>query len=240
MSFEQVQTRAEIEAGGWLENIWTIIFSLLKAGYYNSLDMPVNKCRELHAVAGTECPIDLVKFVLRLFPEQAYEVDDKWRYPLSIAVAASSLEHIIEEMSEYEHDLSLTSKAGNERVRRKENKIEMILKANPKAALAIDNKNRPPLHVALLNRKNWFEGVEKLVRTNPSVLDMKWESLYPFQLAAVGENRDLVTIFELLRASPTLVQTDTSPKKRVVGDGNSSPQFVSKWRKDFKKRKTSL
>jgi len=52
----------------------------------------------------------------------------------------------------------------------------------------------------------WNTGVKVIFQANSKAIEQKdiVQKLYPFMVAAVGEKADLDTIYELLRAAPSL------------------------------------
>ena len=69
-----------------------------------------------------------------------------------------------------------------------------------------DRRGRFCLHLALKHQMTWNTGVKVIFQANSKAIEQKdiIQKLYPFMLAAVGEKADLDTIYELLRAAPTL------------------------------------
>jgi hypothetical protein len=175
----------------------------------------------LHAavsLGALSCPIDVLEYVLRRFPEQVSK-RDRWGYlPLHIAVSPAPWN-------------------GSTRRKyrpREQQFVAALLRAHPDAARTrlCDSAAKPdnygdcryPLMTALSNRHAWSGGVWDLFRAAPEVLQFRdpVTGLYPFQLAAVpsGETtNDLDTIFELLRAQPQvmiLMDTTSAWKGRML------------------------
>lgn len=200
--FDEVETLEDIAPDGWIGKAWHMVVMLLKIGYHGAVYLPEGVTfRELHAVAGSDCPPELVDFVLEFFPEQAYQKDEHGRYPLDIAAASISSDHVENELYEYSHEIS--SRCSGRKTR--QGKIEMILQANPSALQ--DRAGNHLLHVAVSNGKQWNKGVESIFRASPKTISAVDEetNLYAFQLAAVGKEADLRTIYELMRSMPNLV-----------------------------------
>eukprot|EP00816_Leptocylindrus_hargravesii_P008437 CAMPEP_0196814348 /NCGR_PEP_ID=MMETSP1362-20130617/42756_1 /TAXON_ID=163516 /ORGANISM="Leptocylindrus danicus, Strain CCMP1856" /LENGTH=357 /DNA_ID=CAMNT_0042190933 /DNA_START=13 /DNA_END=1083 /DNA_ORIENTATION=+ len=211
--FDEVETLADISQDGWLGNAWHMIVMLLKIGYHGAVDLPEGTTfRELHAVAGCDCPPELVDFVLDFFPEQAYQEDENGRYALDVAASFISSEHVENELNEYSHEISSRCSARKMR----QGKIEMILQANPSV---LQNRNgNHPLHIAISSGKQWSKGVESIFRAFPSALSAvdKTTNLYAFQLAAAGHEADLRTTYELLRSMPDLISRPEQKQKSNI------------------------
>lgn len=210
--FDAVRSRHDLERGGHLEKVWDLIKLLLQTSYHRMIDLPEGtKFRELHAVAGADCPIELVEFVLTVYPEQAYEQDEQGRYPLAIAAAAKPMTYFDEDLVEYDHKLSTRPPFGTttfaaETEDYKSSKISLLLRANPDAARKPDRYDgRLPLTLAINSGKRWDRGVDCLSQYTPYAMVEEDEEtrLRPFMSAAMfGQQSDLECIFRLLRASP--------------------------------------
>jgi len=205
--FDTVHSRQELERGGHFEKVWDLIKLLLRISHHRMIELPEGiKFRELHAVAGTDCPMELVEFVLTLYPEQAYEQDERGRYPLAVAAAAKPITYFEEDLMEYNHELSTRISPDETCYDYKRSKIALILRANPNAAHQTDRYDgRLPLTLAINAGKRWDHGVDCLSQFTPHAMVEEDQDtrLLPFMSAAMsGQQSGLECIFWLLRASP--------------------------------------
>ena len=188
-----------------LNAAWRVIEVLLQAAYYGYVlkDNEIANFRVLHAAAGVDCPIELVRFILENYPEKAYDRDEHGRFALDIAAAANNGNSV--------------------------EKINLILEANPAAASIEDSNNctkskkrrRFPLHEAVSRgNKSWEDGaaLKNLIRAAPQALSSKdaVTGLYAYQVAASSGSsvKELNVTFELLRSTPSLIVPSVTCKRR--------------------------
>ncbi|KAG7374443.1 hypothetical protein IV203_013538 [Nitzschia inconspicua] len=176
----------------------------------------------LHAavsLGSQNCPIEVLKWLLKRFPEQVRKRDSRGILPIHLAIGPTLIQ------------------ATNRRqyLPRQKDIIAALLKVYPQAAqrtiyasLSTSaftvhlEKYRYPLMTALRNRHTWSGGVEDLVGAAPGVL-LKRDpvtNLYPFQLAATpfgsSTTVDLDTIYRLLRTQPEVVYLmERTPQKEI-------------------------
>jgi len=167
-----------LDLTGNAEDWWEKIQLLLKAAYHNSVDDPLpgnKKWRVLHATAGSDCPSELLRLVLKLCRVQLFIKDEDNRLPLHIAAAAPLY---IKQPFESHSDPVICKLAST----------------FPDGALEVDKEGRLPLHIALDHHKTWNDGVSRLLQLHPQtarVCDPKTR-LYPFMLAAIGDSESKI------------------------------------------------
>ena len=154
----------------------------------------------LHAAVSLSwCPADVLHFCCFQFPEQVRLKDDSGRLPLHLVVRRAAY---------YKSNETL---AGKLHIREKSIIIPRLLHLYPEAAQCMDPdepSGRFPLHTALVNKHEWYGGVNELYQQHPEAtltLDPV-EKLYPFQLASF----DLDTAFQLLRKAPSALMNSTA------------------------------
>lgn len=182
------------------------------------------KWRCLHALAAVNCNPRLLRFAVKMFPEQLKERDERGRLPLHIA-CRKTCAYTFETRDLNHHGDSTVSAScsngntTNASIQKKEcppkSRTELIsilnplLEVYPEAASAPDHATgRLPLHLAIVRGRSWNNGVKLLFQTAPDVIGQRDSKtgLYPFQLASALEAEcDLTTAYQLLRASPTLI-----------------------------------
>jgi hypothetical protein len=147
----------------------------------------------LHAAVSLSwCPADVFHFCCYQYPEQVRITDDSGCLPLHL---------VIRQMAFYKSNETL---AGKLHLREKSIIIPRLLHLHPEAARCMDPvepNGRFPLHTALINKHEWYGGVNELYQQHPEAalaLD-PIENLYPFQLASF----DVDTAFHLLRKVPS-------------------------------------
>jgi len=93
--------------------------------------------------------------------------------------------------------------------------ISMIIGAvTSDCANVRDGAGRLPIHIASEIGLRWDEGIADIVFANSNGLEERHcvTGLYPFMISAVGPDRDLTTIFKLLRERPKLCSLNGRPK----------------------------
>jgi len=103
--------------------------------------------------------------------------------------------------------------------------ISMIIGAvTSDCAKVRDGAGRLPINIATELGLTWDEGVGDIVFANKSGLEERHcvTGLYPFMTAAVGPNRDLTTIYKLLRERPKLARRITGRRVHEVRTASSS------------------
>lgn len=175
------------------------------------------------------CPIQVLRYVLRHFPEQTRTRDQKGRLPLHVAVGPTP------------------ATSCRQYLPREKEMITALLCENPQAAclpeceqsatLAPETNSlelcRLPLVIALSNLHTWSGGIADLVAAAPSVLLRRdpVTKLYPFQIAATSStNADLDTIYNLLRIQPEVMNLlDLTPRGRTPPLDSSARDVSSPW-----------
>lgn len=161
----------------------------------------------LHAAAQTPCPPALFPLMIQVYRNQLDVCDARGRNPLMIACSNA--------VSNRSIDLRT--------------KVQQLLKADPKAAHVQDKTGRTAFVIAVGGGIAWNEGLKELFELQPPDLCLPdaVTRLPPFLLAATGashrmaharhfQRRDmmvtcseksLATIFELLKANPSCLET---------------------------------
>lgn len=170
---------------------WDRIMVLVRSSYCgatSNLQRDFSKFRPLHGCVGSNCPLSLVIFVMRVCGSQLQERDDSGRLPLSAAAASQEVNEAY-------------SKA----------LIEKLLEFHRNAVCVEDWGRKLPLTLAIESGKTWEGGVQALFEAEPRALSTRdvQSGMYPFMLASIenGKSCDLNTIFCLLRADPECVRS---------------------------------
>ena len=148
------------------------------------------------SLGALSCPIEVLRYVLKRWPEQVTMKDECGQVPLHIAVGPTSW-----------------SSATKRKYKPREQQfLELLLQAHPAAAMAkmASDHRRYPLHSAIANRHSWHGGVKELFYAASHVLLVQdpVTKLYPFQLAAIPVRDtavELDTIYHLLREKPDVL-----------------------------------
>ena len=189
-----------------LHSVWRVICVLLfSARCLQGRPTLVTGENILHAAAATYCPIDLIRFILRLFPELAKERDSRGRLPLHLVASTKLDGYRNEELDEYKFNI-IDNECETLQLKHDTSKLKLIIQSYPKAAHALDFKNKLPLHYAIEVGQGWFGGVLELLNGNLEVLQIVDEAsnMYPFQKSACSAGSDLDTVYELFRAFPEI------------------------------------
>mmetsp|Transcript_36442 Transcript_36442/g.43887 ORF Transcript_36442/g.43887 Transcript_36442/m.43887 type:complete len:323 (-) Transcript_36442:51-1019(-) len=138
----------------------------------------------LHVVAKIKCPVQMLKGMIQLFPNELITKDNTGRLPLSIAAHSESLGN-----ATHDH-------------------IKVLIEAYKGAASEYDATGSSPLTLAIKSGKTWDNGIELIFCAAPNsirVLDQETK-LYAFMLAGSCESHAccMTTTFELLRKCPEL------------------------------------
>jgi hypothetical protein len=231
---DSVQGREDLK--GELGEAWSKTELLLMAAYHGSLEAstavqgePVtwtssdgrnNVFRAVHAAAAVDCPREVIKIATKVYPEQLKQVDEDNRIPLTIAAVAPTWKirdlsddgYLLEDRI---HDDDVTRESENmddpEQIGPNSlypSVIEILVTAAPETARFRDRNGRLPLQLAIANCKKWTSGVKALVAAYPDAIMLHdpLTDLFPFMLAASVQKGGCTTIFELLRANPSLSQ----------------------------------
>ena len=103
--------------------------------------------------------------------------------------------------------------------------ISMIIGAvTSDCAKVRDGAGRLPINIATELGLSWEEGVGDIVFANKNGLEERHcvTGLFPFMTAAVGPERDLTTIFKLLRERPKVARRITGRRVHEVSTSSSS------------------
>jgi ankyrin repeat protein len=223
-----IKSRAHFEdsASSRLMDFWAKMELMLRS---SALGTPVlspqirDNWQPVHAIVKVdECPSDVLKFALQMYKEEAEEVDANGELPLHLASRIPS---------------GGVTRGGGSNKKQDENTKAMITRlvdVYPAATNHFNMDGRFPLHIAIASGKTWDFGIQALVNADKSTIHIPdpVTGLFPFMLAATGgtsgssryaiadsgsseQNASLTTAFELLRASPQLM--NTSAEKEKVG-----------------------
>lgn len=200
-SMEDVLTYAEDGkvAPGQIDLAFRLLSLFVKSDRQVSLTEDLS-VRLVHAVAGCPdrvlCLRSLWQLTLRFYPQQLTQPDENGDCPLHIAVSAA-IRSDPPVCFVLAHDFFLDNKEV----------IETLLRVRPDAATFRDRKGNLPIHRALACGKTWTGGVKALVAASPGALNVRDSDkmIYPFMLAGLGDDRDISTSFELLRANPDVL-----------------------------------
>uniref|UniRef100_A0A7S4HQY6 Uncharacterized protein n=1 Tax=Odontella aurita TaxID=265563 RepID=A0A7S4HQY6_9STRA len=133
-------------SGKYLEDWWAKATILLQAAYHNTNKVDGDGCyegrvwRPVHAVAGTECPTEMVRLVLRIHADEAGVVDENGNTPLHIAASRPDIIGI--------------------------ETIKLVLDAHPSSAAVQNKDGHSPLHVACLTQSP-LQILELLLAASP-------------------------------------------------------------------------
>lgn len=158
-----------------------------KKCYYDDT-LEKNPFYQVHVALECSATINVLKCVFERYPDQHTVIDDYGRLPLHVAVSHCRSEGSV--------DLIL----------------EQIWKPNQDACFHRDYFGRLPLHLALMNRADSLF-VKVLLDANPSsgveqcqIVDEQYAHDLPIHMAT-AHGCDLSTVFMLIRADPTVVQS---------------------------------
>ena len=195
------------DLNGALKTCWNEMTYLLKASsFYHEIDIKRRDlvttcsgeiCRPfedlniwqlfmLHASIKHGAPINFIKLIMKMHPEQVERQDWGGNTPLHIAAGTEPFTS----SEEYA------------------NLIQELIKAYPQAASKWNTLNRFPLNILLENGATWDSGVESVFRAAPDVVSTRDSEsrMYPFMVSATSKS-DCDTIYALLRSNPaTLLQ----------------------------------
>lgn len=164
-------------------------------------------CLPLHVVSWIHCPRALVKALVAFHPDQCLVLDSFGSTPLCLAAAAP----VREDQEEYDYDDEFDVEEGGNETEPSLSVMNILLTADPRAAVIPNRQGRLPLAIALENGKI-FDQVLPLIQAFPRSLLIKdpTTDLYPFMTAAavIHPKRHpllLSTVFDLLRMQPDLV-----------------------------------
>jgi hypothetical protein len=121
--------------------------------------------------------------------------------------------------------------------------IQVLLEISPDAAKCLNHRGDLPLHIAIATRKTWTGGIKDLVNNHPqSLATLGSAKLLPFQMAAVQNITDqcshmnsVNTVFELLRACPTVLKPDGAGTSVAAKDIKSTRKGKRKRTSKFAK-----
>lgn len=216
--------RTEADLDGEMREVWSKTELLLKCAKFGNISDSESPFRILHAAASVDCPRAVVEIAAHVYTNQLEERDPSQgnQYPLHMAAKAPVYqdrdlndpgEGLDDDDDGEFHDLE-------DQVRQtvKRDKalsvIDILLEASENAADAIvripeEGSNRLPLHLALVAHKTWNDGVHGLVTRYSESLSERdpIQKLPAFLLAAVGDQADTSTIYELIRWNPNALDS---------------------------------
>jgi hypothetical protein len=174
-------------------------FSLiLRARYYNNIQLDPQANSVLHAALALQYPSRVLEFSLQQVVMT--KVNDK-----SIASHRDCFGNL---PLHYAVQLKLSKKNHVVDIMFFRTFLPRVSVLFPEGAGLCDHVGRLPLHEALKNGYTWFRGIQVLFESYPlanTILDPTYK-LYPFCLAAVFSNTDkLETCYSLLRENPELI-----------------------------------
>ena len=176
----------------------------------------------VHDAAAVDCPRVVVKIATSIYPQQLDEKNENGLTPLLIAAQAPTFKvrdlsdegYLLEDRI---HGDTTDDDEGNQEdndvASGQASVIDILLNASSFAACIPDPGGRLPLHLALESGKRWNQGIKGIISCYPDALsipDCK-TGLTPFQLAASCAKPDLTTLFETMRANPSLVHYQQHP-----------------------------
>ena len=170
----------------------------------------------VHAAAAVDCPRVVVKIASSIYPRQLDEKNENGLTPLLIAAQAPAFK--VRDLSDEGYLLEdrIHGDTANADESNQEDDdiasgqasvIDILLNASPLAACIPDPEGRMPLNLALESGKRWNQGIKAIISCYPDALsipDCK-TGLVSFQLAASCAKPDLATLFETIRANPSLL-----------------------------------
>ncbi len=181
----------------------------------------------VHAIIECGGHTNLVKYALRLHPEQALWRDKDGRTPLSIACAKNETNNEI-------INLLLGGKSrGGEDSDGNESGSGIRENLDPRGAAAAvasmaDTKGRLPLHLAVESGRTLKNGVELIADAAPLAMQTRdvQTGMYPFQLASIPnykwDNTCVDTIYSMVRSVPHVLHKycdDDEDIEETVDDG---------------------
>lgn len=134
----------------------------------------------MHICLGVICDKTLLNFAIDKCKHDAFRTDASGRFPLHIAAM----------------NRNVPGEA-----------LEKLAVMNPAAAISFDVDLKLPIHYASMNGRRYHDGMKQLVDTSRISLCVagRDSKLYPFMMAAVGEDSSIDSIYELLRTDPNFL-----------------------------------
>ena len=193
--YEMAKSLSDVnEEDGEYWDDWEKAMLLLKTAFFKSSKIPDGDTfYELIAAASTKCPMALLKTCIRFFPSQLLIQDKEGLTPLAIATRAEIFEEPRHVNNDGDDEIELDSR------------VQILLRAEPKAAMIPDKTGRYPLFHAIENNIPLEKGLKELLMASSQLLNTydPITKLYPFMLAATKE-ASVDTIFQLFVAFPAL------------------------------------
>lgn len=134
----------------------------------------------IHICLGVICDKTLLNFAMDKCKLDVFKIDASGRFPLHIAAMNRNVPGEI---------------------------IQKLTVMNPTAAISADVDLKLPIHYASMNGRRYHDGVKHLVNISAVSLRVAGRDckLFPFMMAAVGDDSSIDTIYELLRIDPNLI-----------------------------------
>jgi ankyrin repeat protein len=179
----------------------------------------------LHAACslGQECPIELIRVIVKVSPSFLTEVDGGGNLPLHIACAAVTRTGTEVVYSSNDNDMPQCQV------------LEFLCQEQPLCTRQYNALGKLPLHMAIEGRRSMENGVNILLKIFPESVGAKERisRLLPFMLAASSGNTTLS--FQLLQMRPELEQfslkkEQEAPQQQAVdGDINTRKRQCASW-----------
>ena len=161
-----------------------------------------------HAAAAIVSPPHFLRCNAKLYPWQLSKADKDGNLPLHLACKVLRPHGINDSFYWMKKDISYDNLYFRliPEDRAKDNPINILTKAYPKGASALDVEGNLPIHSAILSGKGMIDGIRSLVQAAPMALSTRnmEHRLYPCMLAAM--TNDLNLTLDLLLANPMMVQ----------------------------------
>jgi len=181
------------ELFGGVRNWWRKMELLLRASYHGSIADPLpngSKWLVAHALAFTECPPDLIKFVLQIHEKGATEIDENGNSPLHIA---TRLPDIVSAKS-----------------------ISYFVDSFPTSTLHQNKDGNTPLHVACLYHAP-LDVLKVLLDESPDACLIQNKDGQTPLFIAIAVNSDIDVLRLLLRNKPEAVHIRGMQGMSVIG-----------------------
>ena len=165
---------------------------LLKCLFHETLNVPIQQWRLIHAAVSVGCPRAYLTYLLSRKGADLNDRDNEGHTPLMKSIVKSSrfvpdFDFEDEEMDDNYLDESLHE---DECI---PSSMMLLLKNNINAASIPDTNGQLPLHKALEKKSKWEREVKMLVNAAPNALCTrdKLSHLYPFMMAANKNSLDI-------------------------------------------------
>jgi len=195
----------------------------------------------LHSIASNDCPSELMKLALKLYPEEVLDRSNGEKSILDVA-----LSHYIGLCQKSSKHPEMTNA-----IAASQSVVNTIVDHESVNLLYkfCHDKSHPPLHMAILAGKGWTNEMSYLCNRNESSLlePDKETGLYPFMIAGtikcdhfgtfLSDEAHIEVIFQLLRRGPQSILPWTLTRKASLSEQKKSDELSCEDYPQDKKRR---